>query len=483
MKDQFADLDAIAQAELVRQRRASPLDLVDAAIARIQALNSKLNAVIIPLFEQARAQAKSGAIPDGPFRGVPFLMKDLGAAYGGDPLYMGMKLLRDARFIAPHDSYLAAKFKAAGFVCVGKTNTPELGLITTTEPEAFGPSRNPWDVTRSTGGSSGGSAAAVASRMVAVAHANDGGGSIRIPASECGLVGLKPSRGRISLGPDTGDAWHGFVTEHVVTRSVRDTAAVLDQTAGYMPGDPYAAPAQRGPFFRDAIAPPEQRLRIGLMRRTPRGANELHPDCLAAVDDAASALRSLGHSVEESHPAALDESLSVMEPFVAVVSGHTAMILDQLGAALGRKITAEDVEPWTWFLAEQGFGLSASNYLAAIQVLQILSRQFMQWWTDGFDLLLIPTLASPPPLLGDLVITRDGLAEGMRRLLDLSPYCAFFNITGQPAISLPLFWNSSNLPIGVQLVADFGREDLLIRVAAQLEKARPWDDRRPPVCA
>ncbi len=483
MKDQFADLDAIAQAELVRQRRVSPLDLVDAAIARIQALNSKLNAVIIPLFEQARAQAKSGAIPDGPFRGVPFLMKDLGAAYGGDPLYMGMKLLRDARFIAPHDSYLAAKFKAAGFVCVGKTNTPELGLITTTEPEAFGPSRNPWDVTRSTGGSSGGSAAAVASRMVAVAHANDGGGSIRIPASECGLVGLKPSRGRISLGPDTGDAWHGFVTEHVVTRSVRDTAAVLDQTAGYMPGDPYAAPAQRGPFFRDAIAPPEQRLRIGLMRRTPRGANDLHPDCLAAVDDAASALRSLGHSVEESHPAALDESLSVMEPFVAVVSGHTAMILDQLGAALGRKIAAEDVEPWTWFLAEQGFGLSASNYLAAIQVLQILSRQFMQWWTDGFDLLLIPTLASPPPLLGDLVITRDGLAEGMRRLLDLSPYCAFFNITGQPAISLPLFWNSSNLPIGVQLVADFGREDLLIRVAAQLEKARPWDDRLPPVCA
>jgi amidase len=483
MKDQFADLDAIAQAELVRQRRVSPLDLVDAAIARIQALNSKLNAVIIPLFEQARAQAKSGAILDGPFRGVPFLMKDLGAAYGGDPLYMGMKLLRDARFIAPHDSYLAAKFKAAGFVCVGKTNTPELGLITTTEPEAFGPSRNPWDVTRSTGGSSGGSAAAVAARMVAVAHANDGGGSIRIPASECGLVGLKPSRGRISLGPDTGDAWHGFVTEHVVTRSVRDTAAVLDQTAGYMPGDPYAAPAQRGPFFRDAIAPPEQRLRIGLMRRTPRGANELHPDCLAAVDDAASVLRSLGHSVEESHPAALDESLSVMEPFVAVVSGHTAMILDQLGAVVGRKITAEDVEPWTWFLAEQGFGLSASNYLAAIQVLQILSRQFMQWWADGFDLLLIPTLASPPPLLGDLVITRDGLAEGMRRLLDLSPYCAFFNITGQPAISLPLFWNSSNLPIGVQLVADFGREDLLIRVAAQLEQARPWNDRRPPVCA
>jgi amidase len=219
------------------------------------------------------------------------------------------------------------------------------------------------------------------------------------------------------------------------------------------------------------------------MRRTPRGANALHPDCLAAVDDAASALQSLGHSVEESHPAALDESLSIMEPFVAVISGHTAMVLDQLGTLVGRKITAEDVEPWTWFLAEQGFALSASNYLSAIQVLQILSRQFMQWWAGGFDLLLIPTLASPPPLLGELVITRDGLAEGLRRLLDLSPYCAFFNITGQPAISLPLFWNSANLPIGVQLVADFGREDLLIRVAAELEQARPWKDRRPPVCA
>jgi amidase len=482
MKDQFADLDAIAQAELVRQRRVSPLELVDAAIARIEALNPQLNAVIIPLFDQARAQAKSGAIPDGPFRGVPFLMKDLGAAYGGDPLYMGTRLLRDAHFIAPHDTYLAAKFKAAGFICLGKTNTPELGLITTTEPEAFGPSHNPWDLTRSTGGSSGGSAVAVAARMVAVAHANDGGGSIRIPASECGLVGLKPSRGRVSLGPDTGDAWHGFVIEHVVTRSVRDTAAVLDQTAGYMAGDPYAAPAQRGPFLRDAVAPPE-RLRIGLMRRTPRGANALHPDCLAAVDDTASALQSLGHSVEESHPAALDESLSIMEPFVAVISGHTAMVLDQLGTLVGRKITAEDVEPWTWFLAEQGFALSASNYLSAIQVLQILSRQFMQWWAGGFDLLLIPTLASPPPLLGELVITRDGLAEGLRRLLDLSPYCAFFNITGQPAISLPLFWNSANLPIGVQLVADFGREDLLIRVAAELEQARPWKDRRPPVCA
>ena len=390
--------------------------------------------------------------------------------------------MRDAHFVAPHDTYLGAKFKAAGFICVGKTNTPELGLITTTEPEAFGPSHNPWDLARSTGGSSGGSAAAVAARMVAVAHANDGGGSIRIPASECGLVGLKPSRGRVSFGPDTGDGWHGFAIEHVVTRSVRDTAAVLDQIAGNMPGDPYSAPPQHGPFIQD-VGAELGRLCIGLMKRTPLGSPPMHPDCLAAVEDAAQALQSLGHNVEESHPATMDECQSIMEPFVSVISGHTALVLEQLGVVFGRKITAEDVEPWTWFLAELGFGLSATRYLAAIQVLQVMSRRLTQWWADGFDLLLIPTLAAPPPPLGALVITRDRLAEGARRLLEFSPFCAFSNISGQPAISLPLFWNSSNLPIGVQLVANFGREDLLIRVAAQLEQARPWKDRRPPVCA
>jgi amidase len=482
MNDQFADLDATAQAELVRNRKASPIELVDAAIARVEALNPPLNAVIIQLFDKARTLAKSGEIPDGPFRGVPFLMKDLGAAFGGDPLYMGMKLLRDARFVAPHDSYLAAKFKAAGFICIGKTNTPELGLITTTEPESFGPARNPWNTARSTGGSSGGSAAAVASRMVPLAHANDGGGSIRIPASECGLVGLKPSRGRVSLGPDLGEAWHGFVTEHVVTRSVRDSAAALDAIAGNMPGDPYAAPPQHGPYIQDAVANPG-RLRVGVMRRTPLGSPPLDPDCLAAVDDAAKSIASLGHRVEESHPAALDETESMMEPFVSVISGHTAQMLDQIGMLAGRKLTAEDVEPWTWFIAEQGAVLSASRYLTSIQILQVLSRRIAQWWADGFDLLLIPTLAAPPPMIGELVIRRAEMAEGIRRLLAFSPFCAFFNITGQPAISIPLFWNSSNLPIGIQLVADFGREDLLIRVAAQLEQTRPWKDRRPPICA
>src|SRR5208283_91532 len=223
MTNELSKLDAIAQAELVRKKEVTPLELVDSAIAAIERVNPQINAVITPLFAKARAAAKDGALPDGPFRGVPLLLKDLICASEGDPLYSGARLFRDARFVAPYDSYLAAKFKAAGFISVGKTNTPEFGLNATTEPEAFGPSRNPWDVTRSTGGSSGGAAAAVAARMVAVGHASDGGGSIRIPASECGLVGLKPSRGRVSAGPDFGDFWAGLATEGVVSRSVRDT--------------------------------------------------------------------------------------------------------------------------------------------------------------------------------------------------------------------------------------------------------------------
>jgi Asp-tRNA(Asn)/Glu-tRNA(Gln) amidotransferase A subunit family amidase len=271
MVNDILNLDRTAQAELVRNGEVSPLELVDAAIARIEKFNPQLNAVIIPLFDTARALAKSAAIPDGPFRGVPFLLKDIGCSSGGDPLYMGTRLLRNAHFVAPHDTYLATKFKAAGFVILGKTNTPELGLLPATEPETFGPSRNPWDPARSTGGSSGGSAAAVASRMVVVAHANDGGGSIRIPASECGVVGLKPSRGRVSWGPDAAEVWHGLVIEHVVTRSVRDSAAVLDAIAGYMPGDPYSAPPQRGPFLREVGAAPG-RLRVGFTKESPQGS-------------------------------------------------------------------------------------------------------------------------------------------------------------------------------------------------------------------
>jgi amidase len=480
--NELSTMDAVAQAELVRRREVTPLELVDAAIARIERVNPTLNAVITTLFEKARKAAVSPDLPDGPFRGVPFLLKDLGAASDGDPYYLGMRVLRDARFVAPHDTYLVAKFKAAGFLSLGKTNTPELGLQETTEPEAFGPTHNPWDPTRSTGGSSGGSAAAVASRMVAVAHANDGGGSIRIPASECGLVGLKPSRGHVSWGPNFGDFWHGLAINHVVTRSVRDSAAVLDVISGNMPGDPYSAPPQRRPFVREAGADPG-RLRVGFMKRTPEGISPLHSACVAAVQDAAKLFESLGHTVEESHPASLDETLLASKPLMVLIGSLTALDLEQIGALLGKSLTAEDVEPYTWSRAEQGFRVSACQCLAAIQWLQVWSRRVAQWWSDGFDLLFTPTIASPPPALRTLITTPFSFDESLQRFFDLTPFAFTYNVTGQPAISLPLHWTPEGLPVGVQLVAAMGSEDVLIRIASQIEQAQPWIDRLPPVHA
>ncbi|RMF20289.1 MAG: amidase, partial [Deltaproteobacteria bacterium] len=321
--DDLAVMDATAQAELVRTGQATPVELIDAAIERVERVNSEINAVIIPLFEQARERAASGDLGSGPFRGVPFLMKDLDVCTAGEPFHCGMRFLKDAEFVSDHDAYLAAKFREAGFVWLGKTNTPELGLTVTTEPVAYGPTRNPWNTEHSVGGSSGGSAAAVASGMVPAAHASDGGGSIRIPASECGLVGLKPSRGRISLGPDYGEYWKGLVISHVVTRTVRDSAAILDAVAGAMPGDPYVAPPPRRPYVEELSAKPSS-LKIGVAMTMPAGLGELHPDCVAALEATGRALESLGHTVEASHPAALDEFPEATANFMTIVSSWTA---------------------------------------------------------------------------------------------------------------------------------------------------------------
>jgi len=305
MTDDLAALDATAQADLVRRGQVSPCELVDAAIARIERVNPQINAVIIPRFDAARREA-SAPLPDGPFRGVPFLLKDLDTFSANDPYHAGTRFLRDAKFVADHDSYLVQKFRAAGFVVVGKTNTPEFGLNVTTEPATYGASRNPWNTAHSTGGSSGGSAAAVAAGLVPAAHASDGGGSVRIPASECGLVGLKPSRGRVSLGPDYGEYWHGLVISHAVTRSVRDCAAILDAIAGPMSGDPYFAPPPTRSYASEAGTAPG-RLRIGVLAHIPGSVAKLHSDCAAAVGNAATLLESLGHSVELAYPPALDD--------------------------------------------------------------------------------------------------------------------------------------------------------------------------------
>ncbi|MGH7818431.1 MAG: amidase [Candidatus Binatia bacterium] len=470
MRAELARLDATAQAELVRRGEVTPLELVDAAISRIEALDARLNAVILSLFEKARSAAR-GRLPDGPFRGVPFLLKDLDAHSAGDPHHCGMKRLRDVGWTERDDTWLVSKFRAAGVVILGKTNTPELGLNVTTEPVAYGPSRNPWNPEHSTGGSSGGSAAAVASGMVPVAHASDGGGSIRIPASECGLVGLKPSRGRISLGPDYGEYWSGLVISHVVSRSVRDTAAMLDCVGGTMPGDPYAAPAPCR-AFRDEVGAPPGRLRVGLVKSMPGGG--LHPDCAAAADSAAKLLASLGHAVEESAPEALFDP-EFIPRFTTVVTTWTAAALAEWSRKIGAPVGPEGVEPGTWAFAETGRTVTAPQYIEALLWLSRYTRRMAAWWEAGFDLLLTPTLGAPPPRIGELA------GAPPERLLAFVPFTPPFNATGQPAISLPLFWNGAGLPIGIQLVAAYGREDLLIRVAAELEQARPWADRRPPV--
>jgi amidase len=478
MSIDFTNLDATAQAELVRKGDVSAAELVDAAIERIERLNPKLNAVITPLFEKARAQARAKLEP-GPFRGVPFLLKDLIAASAGDPLHNGMQLLKKLGFVAPEDTYLARKFREAGFIVLGKTNTPELGLAGTTEPLAYGPSRNPWNPDRSTGGSSGGSAAAVAARMVAAAHANDGGGSIRIPASECGIVGLKPSRGRVSLGPAVGEAWHGLAIEGAVTISVRDTAAILDAISAPMPGDPYFAPPPVRPF-REEVGRDPGRLRIGLMVELPGKTGKLHPECVRAVENAGKLLESLGHRVEVSYPEAFDDG-GTNEHFARVVEAHTGQTLDFIGQLLGRPIAENEVEPYTWRLAAEGRKVTASAYITSSDWLHGWTRRMAAWWADGHDLLVTPTIAEPPPPLGDLGGPGGDPVARWKRNLAVIPFTPACNATGQPAISLPLHWSADGLPVGVHFVAAYAREDLLVRVAAQLEQAQPWADRRPPL--
>jgi amidase len=473
----LSQLDATAQAELVRNGDASPLELVDDAIANIEKLNPELNAVIHPRFDSARAAA-AGPLPAGPFRGVPILFKDLFCAVEGDPLHEGMRFLKEAGWHADHTDALAQRFLDAGFVCVGRTNTPELGLVPTTEPEAYGASRNPWDTTRTTGGSSGGSAAAVASGMVPVAHANDGGGSIRIPASCCGLVGLKPSRGRVSLGPEYSALDDMLVVELCVSRSVRDTAGVLDAVHGRSAGDTMAAPAPSRPFASEVGADPG-RLRIALVAINPFDTGAIHPDCIAAARDAAQLLESLGHTVEEAYPAAITKP-ELVGHFTTLWAGTLGYNLRYWERKVGREITAADVEPLTWAMHEMGKATSAVDYIDAQHALLDLTRGTEAWFASGYDLLLTPTLGEPPVPLGEFS-TPDEPLLGFLRAATFVPYTPLANMSGSPAISVPLSWNDDGLPIGAQLMAAYGREDLLLRVASQLETARPWSERRPTV--
>jgi len=472
------ELDATAQADLVRNGELSAAELVDLSIAQIEKLNPQVNAVIHEHFERAREEAR-GPLPDGPFRGVPIVLKDLGCGHAqGDPIHWGTRFLRAANHRAASTSYLVAKLRAAGFVVVGRSNVPEMGVWLTTEPAAYGATRNPWDLTRSCGGSSGGAAAAVASRMVPIAHASDGGGSIRNPASQTGLVGLKPTRGRVSLGPEWGESWAGLIHEFAVTKSVRDSASLLDVLAGPMPGDPFVMPRPLRPFCMEAEARPDP-LRIGLLAQAHNLT--VHPECVAAVQATARKLEALGHSVVEAHPSALADG--TIESFVVpVIAAAQALAIEQFEAAIGHKIDPDDVDPDNWTIIEMGRSVSAPHYVAAVEAMHRFARRVGAWWED-FDLLLTPTLPEASPPLGELVSRPGKPLEGFLRSAQLTTFLVPFNVTGQPAVSLPMQESVAGLPIGVQVVARIGREDLLIRVAMQLEEAMPWKGRRPSLIA
>jgi amidase len=466
--------DATAQAELVANGEVTALELVDAAVERIEQLDGPINAVIMRWYDHAREVASSGAAAGAPFGGVPFLLKDLGAAYEGQVLTNGNVALKRAQPVSPADTTLVSRFRAAGLVTLGRTNSPELGSVPVTEPVAYGPTRNPWNTERVPGGSSGGAAAAVAAGMVPIAHASDGGGSIRIPASCCGLIGLKPSQGRITLGPQRTES--GLSVELCVSRSVRDTARLLDAVRGPGVGDTVIAPPPRRPYTDELGADPG-RLRIGLLDVHPRGG-PLHDDCVVAVRAAAALLESLGHHVELGFPATLSDG-SFTARFMAIWATQMAIGLEGYAAAVGHDLTEEEVEPVNWAQAKYATTFSGVDYAAALGATAEFRRATQQWWADGWDLLLTPTLAEPPVPVGELDPQPDDPMAGMRRAALFVPFTPPFNVTGQPAINVPLHWNDDGLPIGIQLVGAYGREDILIQVASQLEAAAPWAHRTP----
>ena len=476
LADETRWMDATDQAALVAKGEVTPGELLEAAIERIEQSNPALNAVVIEWFDHARSVAADPDLPKGPFHGVPFLLKDLHTSFTGQTLSNGNVALKEAAKIDTADTTLVARFKAAGLVIAGRTNSPEMGSLPTTQPLAWGATRNPWALDRTPGGSSGGAAAAVAAGMVPFANASDGGGSIRIPASCCGLVGLKPSQGRITVGPVRAEA--GLGVELCVSRTVRDTAALLDAVRGPGIGDSVIAPPPQRPYAEEVGTDPG-RLRIGLLDVHPRG-DFLHEDCVAAVRAAAAMLEGLGHAVEPAWPACLSDT-SLVEKFMALWATQMAMAARGFGETLGREVTADDIEPVNGVLVQQAQRLTAVDYAAAQAAGWAFRRELQQWWADGWDLLLTPTLAEPPLPLTEFENNPERPSAPMRRAGQFAAFTPPFNMSGQPAISLPLYRNAEGLPIGIQLAAAYGREDVLIRLAAQLESAHPWSSDHPPI--
>lgn len=468
---EYEDYDALGLAELVRDGEVTPAELLDAAIARAEARNPAVNAIVAKLYDHGRRAIATG-LPDGPFTGVPYLLKDIGGALGGHAQTRGSRFFDD--FTPPRDSVIVERGKRAGLVIFGKTNTPELGLSLTCEPQLFGPSRNPWDRERTPGGSSGGSAAAVAAHIAPMASGGDGFGSIRAPASCCGLVGLKPTRARNTQDPYSGEGNAGQTTEHALTRSVRDSAALLDATAGPGSGDPYVAPPPERPFL-DEVGDDPGRLRIAMTSRAPNGA-PVERELLDVFEDAAGLLRDLGHDVEEADPDIDRES--VIPTFRAISAANVAAALRSHPA--GRKAGPGDVERVTAAAARMGEEMSGADYVRATQAAHRLGRR-MSAFHESWDALLTPALGTLPPRLGWIDMMLEDADEYWNRVFGFSPFTVWFNITGQPAIALPMGVSETGLPISVQLVAPYGDEATLIRLATRLEAARPWTDRRPEI--
>ncbi|MCZ6655960.1 MAG: amidase [Gammaproteobacteria bacterium] len=461
--EEFVSYDGLGLAELVEKGEVAPTELLDLAIAQIQSTNDEVNAVVTPMWEQAR-DALASNLPQGPFHGVPFLLKDLGQLYTGVVTSNGSRLFKDN--VADHDSTLVQRYKAAGLVICGKTNTPEFGLATTTEPALHGPTHNPWNTKHSTGGSSGGAAAAVAAGYVPMAHASDGGGSIRIPASCCGLFGLKPTRGRVPLGPDALEGWGGLSTVHAVTRTVRDSAALLDCSAGEELGSPYAAPPPLRPYLEEVGHDPGK-LRIGLCVESFTGAL-VDPEVSSIAEQSANAIAALGHDSEIARPD-IDTQAHTGAHGVLAIS-HIGAMLDAYAEKAGRPVTEQDVELVTWGNYQLAHATTGASYAGAVGTIHQLGLIVARYF-ERYDLLLTPTMACLPPKIGTLDMMNDNAVAYIELLYRMIAFTALFNDTGHPAMSVPLGLSRSGLPVGVQLVASFGNEALLFRTAAQLEQA------------
>ena len=473
----YTAMDATALSAAIRGGALSAGEALEAATARAEAVNPSINAIAYRRYAEARKEAERPVA--GPFAGVPWIVKDLGHPIAGAPLTGGSRAFSDVR--GSEDAELIRRFRAAGLTLFATSTTPEFGLTVTTESSLYGATRNPWNLERSAGGSSGGSAALVAAGVVPAAHATDGGGSIRIPAACCGLFGLKPSRGRTPVGFGRTEGWNGLGVSHAVTRSVRDSAALLDATAALEPGSRYAAPNPFSTSFLGALDRTPAALlgrpvRVALMVEPFTGV-AVHPECRTAAEEAGRMCGELGFEVEEARPEV--DASTLGRSMVAVVAAHTASVVDARELELGRKLREDELEVATWELVQTGRALRATELIAADLAFMTAAIAVARFQAR-YDLILSPTLATPPALLGAVALNQSAAAYGAA-VGAYSPFTAIYNQTGAPAMSVPLHWTPDGLPVGVQFAGRIGEEGLLVSVAAELERAQPWASRRPPL--